>query len=113
MQRLVDGDLAANNGGWQWSASTGTDAAPYFRIFNPITQGEKFDPDGIYVRRWVGELAKLPAPLIHAPWTAPAGILKSAGVTLGKTYPYPIVDHAAARTRALEAYEAVKAEAAD
>ena len=72
MQQLVDGDLAANNGGWQWSAGTGTDAAPYFRIFNPVTQGEKFDPDGDFVRRWVPELAAFPADTIHQPWTDPA-----------------------------------------
>ncbi len=110
---LVDADLASNAASWQWVAGSGADAAPYFRIFNPITQGAKFDPDGLYVRRWVPELAKLPAPLIHAPWTAPAEILKSAGIVLGKTYCLPIVDHAAARARALQAYEAVKTAAAD
>ena len=82
----------------------GTDAAPYFRIFNPVLQGEKFDPDGAYVAKWVPELAKLPPKFIHQPWTATPIELASAGVTLGQTYPEPIVDHAAARARALAAY---------
>lgn len=105
---LVDADLANNAASWQWVAGSGADAAPYFRIFNPVTQGEKFDPGGAYVRRWVPELKKLPASLIHAPWTAPRDTLEAAGITLGKTYPKPIVDHAAARARALAAYDAVK-----
>ncbi|MFN0219067.1 MAG: cryptochrome/photolyase family protein [Hyphomicrobium sp.] len=105
---LLDADLANNAASWQWVAGSGADAAPYFRIFNPMTQGEKFDPDGAYVRRFVPELAKLPNADIHAPWLAPAEILKAAGVTLGANYPHPIVDHAAARARALGAYEAVK-----
>jgi deoxyribodipyrimidine photo-lyase len=106
---LVDADLANNAASWQWVAGSGADAAPYFRIFAPVTQGEKFDPNAAYVRRWVPEIAKLPDAVIHAPWTAPEAILKAAGVVLGKTYPLPIVDHAAARKRALDSYEQVKA----
>jgi deoxyribodipyrimidine photo-lyase len=98
---LVDADPASNPASWQWVAGTGLDAAPYFRIFNPVLQGEKFDPDGAYVRRFVPELARLPARVIHKPWTADAATLRAAGVTLGATYPRPIVDHAAARERAL------------
>ena len=109
---LLDADLANNAASWQWVAGSGADAAPYFRIFNPITQGEKFDPDGVYVRRWVPELSKLPTTVLHAPWTAPDEILKLAGITLGKNYPKPIVDHATARERALRAYDAVKRAAA-
>jgi deoxyribodipyrimidine photo-lyase len=102
---LVDADLANNTLGWQWSAGCGADAAPYFRIFAPVRQGEKFDPQGAYVRRWVPELAGLPARLIHAPWQAPADILAAAGVRLGETYPRPMVDHAAARAAALAAFK--------
>lgn len=98
---LVDADPANNAANWQWVAGSGADAAPYFRIFNPILQGEKFDPDGAYVRRWVPELARLPSKIIHKPWTAKAKQLAEAGVRLGKTYPHPIVDHDKARTRAL------------
>jgi deoxyribodipyrimidine photo-lyase len=101
---LVDADLANNAAGWQWVAGCGADAAPYFRIFNPVLQGEKFDPDGAYVRRYVPELAKLPASVIHKPWETPDLLLHSAGVRLGLDYPRPIVDHAEARARALEAY---------
>ena len=104
LRHLVDGDIAANNGGWQWSASTGTDAQPYFRIFNPVTQASNFDPDGAYVRRWIPELAALPAPAIHAPWAHPTA-LAAAGIQLGRDYPEPIVDHAVARARALDAYK--------
>ncbi len=92
MEQLVDGDLAANNGGWQWAAGTGTDAAPYFRIFNPILQSKRFDPDGDYIRRWVPELRALPSEWIHEPWTMPES-LQAAGPFIGKTYPEPIVDH--------------------
>lgn len=98
---LVDADPANNPANWQWVAGTGADAAPYFRIFNPILQGERFDPDGEYVRRWVPELARLPAKVIHQPWTARAEQLAAAGVRLGQTYPHPIVDHDKARLRAL------------
>lgn len=100
---LVDADLAANAMNWQWVAGSGADAAPYFRIFNPVTQGEKFDTDGAYVRRWVPEVAALPDKYLHSPWTAPAEMLAKAGIVLGKTYPHPIVDHAKARARALAA----------
>lgn len=102
---LVDADLANNTLGWQWSAGCGADAAPYFRIFAPVTQGEKFDGDGGYVRRWVPELAKLPDKFIHAPWTASAEVLEQAGVRLGTNYPRPIVDHARAREEALAAFK--------
>ncbi len=99
MRRLVDGDPASNNGGWQWAASTGTDAQPYFRIFNPTTQGERFDPDGEYVRRWVPELEGLPGKAVHRPWVAP---LESPA------YPAPIVDHARERVVALARFRAVR-----
>jgi deoxyribodipyrimidine photo-lyase len=98
---LVDGDPASNNLGWQWSAGTGCDAQPYFRVFNPVTQGQRFDPDGNYVRRYVPELRELPTKHIHAPWEASDSELRAAGVALGDTYPHPIVDHADARTRYL------------
>ncbi len=109
---LVDSDLASNTLGWQWSAGCGADAAPYFRIFAPVTQGQKFDPAGRYVRRWVPELAKLPDKFIHAPWTAPANVLEYAGLRLGENYPRPIVDHAAARAEALAAFKALRGGAA-
>jgi deoxyribodipyrimidine photo-lyase len=99
---LTDGDWANNDAGWQWSAGCGCDAQPWFRIFNPVTQGEKFDPLGQYVKTWVPELARLPVKWIHAPWTAPAQELTAAGIRLGATYPGPIVEHAAARARFLE-----------
>lgn len=102
MRYLTDGDWAQNNAGWQWSAGSGTDAQPYFRIFNPVTQGQRFDPGGDYVRRWVPELARMPARYIHAPWLAPEAVLTAAGVELGVTYPEPIVEHGAARARFLE-----------
>ncbi|MBD8893428.1 cryptochrome/photolyase family protein [Roseibium litorale] len=105
---LVDADLANNSASWQWVAGSGADAAPYFRIFNPMTQGEKFDPEGDYVRKWVPELAKLDTAYLHAPFEAPEAALRKAGVELGKTYPKPIVDHAKARQAALDGYEAVK-----
>ncbi|MEF3366504.1 deoxyribodipyrimidine photo-lyase [Methylocystis sp. 9N] len=101
---LVDADLANNSANWQWVAGCGADAAPYFRIFNPALQGEKFDPDGAYVRRFVPELAALDARYIHRPWQAPENLLRDAGVRLGETYPRPIVDHATARARALAAF---------
>jgi len=105
---LVDADLANNTLGWQWVAGCGADAAPYFRIFNPVVQGEKFDPAGEYVRRWVPELAKLPDDWLHKPWKAPLSILNEAGVELGRTYPFPIVDHDEARARALAALATIK-----
>jgi len=105
---LVDADLANNSASWQWVAGSGADAAPYFRIFNPITQGRKFDPEGKYVRRWVPELEKLETAHLFAPFDAPEEVLNKAGVTLGESYPRPIVDHAEARQAALEGYEAVK-----
>lgn len=105
---LVDADPASNSASWQWVAGTGADAAPYFRIFNPILQGEKFDCDGDYVRRYVPELAAMPTKYIHKPWAAPEAVLKQAGVRLGDTYPEPIVEHQAARNRALAAYEKIK-----
>lgn len=105
---LVDADLANNSASWQWVAGSGADAAPYFRIFNPVTQGEKFDAEGDYVRRWVPELKDLPAKYLHAPWDAPEPVLKHAGVSLGSTYPKPIVDHSTARERALAAFSSIK-----
>ena len=102
---LVDADPGNNPASWQWVAGSGADAAPYFRIFNPVLQGEKFDPEGAYVSKWVPELAQLPAKLIHHPWDATPIELTAAGVVLGKTYPEPIVDHKAARERALAAYK--------
>ena len=101
---LVDACPAVNPVSWQWVAGCGADAAPYFRIFNPVSQGAKFDPDGAYVRRWLPELARLPANVIHAPWTASRSVLDAADVRLGTTYPPPIVDHAPARARALAAF---------
>jgi deoxyribodipyrimidine photo-lyase len=105
---LVDADLANNSVNWQWVAGCGADAAPYFRVFNPVLQGKKFDTDGDYVRRWVPELAHLPASHIHAPWSADAEVLAQAKVVLGKTYPKPLVDHNAARERALKSYDKIK-----
>jgi len=105
MRHLVDGDPAANNGGWQWTAGTGTDAAPYFRIFNPILQGKKFDPLGAYVRRWLPELADVPGRYIQTPWEMPVDEQRAAGVMIGQGYPAPIVDHAEARQRALAMYK--------
>ncbi len=108
MRHLLDGDPAANNGGWQWAAGTGTDAAPYFRIFNPVVQGRKFDPGGEYVRRWVPELFNLPDAYIHAPWEMPDEVRKQVGWQGEATYPAPIVDLPFSRARALAAYAAAK-----
>jgi hypothetical protein len=108
MTHLVDGDVGSNNGGWQWTAGTGTDAAPYFRVFNPVSQGRRFDPTGAYVRRWVPELARVPDAYLHEPWAMPPDVQAAAGCVVGRDYPAPIVDHAAARERALAAYAAAK-----
>lgn len=108
MQHLIDGDPAANNGGWQWSAGTGTDATPYFRIFNPITQSEKFDPEGAYIRRWVPELVNVPLRYLHAPWKMPLALQQKTGCLIGKSYPAPLVDHDWARERTLVAYRKTK-----
>jgi deoxyribodipyrimidine photo-lyase len=112
MRTLIDGDPAANNGGWQWTAGTGTDPAPYFRVFNPVLQAKKFDPDGAYVRRWVPELAGLPAATVHEPWALPPRERRAAGVWLGRTYPAPTVPHEDARARALATYAAAREAAA-
>ena len=108
MQHLIDGDPAANNGGWQWTAGTGTDAAPYFRIFNPVIQGQKFDPDGRYVRRWLPELARVPMNVLHEPWRLSPAEQRAVGCVLGRDYPYPIIDRAQTRERTLAAYNAAK-----
>ena len=107
MQHLLDGDPASNNGGWQWAAGTGTDAAPYFRIFNPVRQGEKHDPDGEYIRRWIPELKDVPGEYIHEPWKLSEEEQRNFNCRIGRDYPQPIVDHAQARERALEAYSSV------
>ena len=108
MQHLVDGDPAANNGGWQWTAGVGTDAAPYFRIFNPILQSKKFDPQGAYIRRWVPELAQVPEKFIHEPWLMPREVQQTSQCQMGQDYPLPIVDHKQARQRTLDAYAQAK-----
>jgi deoxyribodipyrimidine photo-lyase len=105
MQHLIDGDPAANNGGWQWTAGTGTDAAPYFRIFNPVLQSMKFDPDGAFIRRFVPELVNVPYEYIHTPWKMPLDLQKQLGCLIGRDYPAPIVDHRLARERILMAYK--------
>ena len=107
-RQLLDADVAQNVGNWQWVAGTGSDAAPYFRIFNPVTQSRRFDPDGGYIRRWVPEIAALPNELMHAPWETEPRQLAAFGVELGVTYPQPIVEHSMARARALAAYEAAR-----
>jgi deoxyribodipyrimidine photo-lyase len=108
MEHLIDGDAAANNGGWQWTAGVGTDAAPYFRIFNPVLQSQRFDPDGVYIRRWLPALQNVPTAYIHNPWTMPAVQQHSAGCVIGHDYLAPIIDHAAARERTLAAYAAAR-----
>lgn len=105
---LTDADCANNPAGWQWVAGSGADASPYFRIFNPILQGEKFDPDGDYVRHWVPELAKIENKWLHKPWQAPSAVRELAGITLGETYPAPIVNHAEARQSALAAFKSMR-----
>ncbi|HAT2418182.1 TPA: hypothetical protein I8273_004815, partial [Aeromonas hydrophila] len=107
---LVDADPANNPASWQWVAGSGADAAPYFRIFNPVTQGEKFDPKGDYVRRFVPELAELGDRFIHRPWDAPASELKQAGIVLGQNYPKPVVALDFGRRRALDAFAALRSE---
>jgi deoxyribodipyrimidine photo-lyase len=108
-RQLNDYDLAANNGGWQWAASTGCDAQPYFRIFNPVSQSEKFDPDGKFITRYLPQLAGFDAKEIHAPWLVPPLRQQQAGCVIGTDYPAPIVDHAQARERTLARYAVVKA----
>jgi deoxyribodipyrimidine photo-lyase len=108
MRHLADGDVASNNGGWQWTASTGTDPQPWFRVFNPVLQGRRFDPDGEYVRRWIPELRRVPVARIHEPWTMSREEQAEAGVVIGREYPAPIVDHAEARDRALAVYGAAR-----
>ena len=105
---LCDADPANNTMNWQWVAGSGADASPFFRVFNPVTQGERYDADGDYIRRWVPELAKLDRKAIHAPWEADGDALAKAGVELGKSYPKPILDHKASRDRALAAYNKIK-----
>lgn len=105
---LTDADPASNPANWQWVAGSGADAAPYFRIFNPVLQGEKFDPDGDYVRRFVPELGNLPSRFLHKPWLAPVPVLAEAGIVLGRDYPDPVVDHNKARERALAAYRTTR-----
>ena len=104
MQHLVDGDPAANNGNWQWAAGTGTDAAPYFRIFNPVLQGKKHDPDGAFVRRWLPELEGVPGSYLQTPWKMPGEVQRRAGCVIGQDYPAPMIDHGWARERTLAAY---------
>jgi deoxyribodipyrimidine photo-lyase len=109
--RLIDFELASNNGGWQWAASTGCDPQPWFRIFNPVTQSERFDADGRFIRRYVPEIAALDAREIHAPWRVAPAVQKAKGVVIGRDYPPPIVDHAAARAAALALYQGVRGRA--
>jgi len=109
MEHLIDGDPAANNGGWQWTAGVGTDAAPYFRIFNPVLQAKKFDPDGAYVKRWLPVLARVPLRLVHEPWRLGPLEQQAAGCRIGRDYPAPIVDHRGIRERTLAAYRQARA----
>jgi deoxyribodipyrimidine photo-lyase len=106
---LLDFDLAANNGGWQWAASTGCDAQPWFRIFNPVAQSERFDPRGRFIRRYLPELAGVPDRYVHAPWTMPPLEQQAAGCVIGRDYPAPIVDHGTQRARALALFRAARA----
>jgi len=107
-EALIDYDLASNNGGWQWAASTGCDAQPYFRIFNPVTQSQRFDPEGKFIRRYVPELRSLDHRQIHAPWLVAPSILKAEGLVIGRDYPPPIVDHGAARGAALALFKSAR-----
>ena len=104
---LLDADLANNSASWQWVAGTGSDAAPFFRIFNPITQGQKFDKDALYIRRYVPEIANLPNKFIFTPWLADKEILSDANITLGLDYPYPIIDYTSSRKKALDAFKKI------
>jgi deoxyribodipyrimidine photo-lyase len=108
--QLNDYELSSNNGGWQWAASTGCDAQPWFRIFNPVTQSKRFDPDGAFIRRWLPQLAGLDGAAIHAPWLAKPALLERAGLVLGRDYPHPIVDHEQARERTLARFGVVRAD---
>ncbi len=108
MRMLVDGDAASNNGGWQWTAGTGTDAAPFFRVFNPVLQGKRFDPVGEYVRRYIPELNAVPNGFIHEPWLMPNSLQNQLGIKIGRDYPHPIVEHSAARERAIKAWQALR-----
>jgi deoxyribodipyrimidine photo-lyase len=108
MQNLIDGDPAANNGGWQWIAGTGTDAAPYFRVFNPIIQSKKFDPRGSFIRRWIPELEMVPGKYIHTPWEMPDELQKEIGCVIGVNYPLPLVEHRFARERVIQIYRGTK-----
>jgi deoxyribodipyrimidine photo-lyase len=107
-EKLNDFELASNNGGWQWASSSGCDAQPWFRIFNPVSQSERFDPQGRFIRRYLPQLARLPDAALHAPWTARPLDLAEAGVVLGRDYPEPIVQHEAARAKTLERYAVVR-----
>jgi deoxyribodipyrimidine photo-lyase len=104
MEQLVDGDVILNNGGWQWSASTGADSQPWFRIFNPVTQSQKFDPKGDYIKKYLPELLNVPEKYIHEPWKMSVEDQKKYKVIIGKDYPFPVVDHKEQRLRALELY---------
>jgi deoxyribodipyrimidine photo-lyase len=106
--QLLDYDLAANNGNWQWCASTGCDAQPWFRVFNPVTQSRRFDPDGAYIRRWLPELERVPAAHVHAPWEMDASEQLAAGCVIGRDYPAPLVRHVQARLRTLQRYAKVQ-----
>ena len=110
LDRLIDADVASNNGGWQWTAGTGTDAAPYFRVFSPVSQGRRFDPGGAYVRRYLPELANVPSPFVHAPWEMSAALSKECSFRIGRDYPLPVVDHGVERGVALSLYASVRRE---